>query len=140
MKQYLMKNISMIFRCSTLYRDTRLADFSLTGYQSTYVMPICETPGITQDALAQRLHVNRSTVTRQLAFLEESGYVTRTRCESDRRAIEVYPTEKMKEVLPVVLDVMSDWRNSLTCILTKKETDALALVLDKLAQRAETLV
>ncbi len=140
MQPYIMKNINTISRCGILYRDAQLADIGLTGYQSPYVPHICENPGITQDMLAQRLHVNRSNVTRQLALLEENGYVTRRRSESDRRAVEVYPTDKMRQVLPVVRAVAADWRGTLTGILTEEEADVLATLLDRLAQRAETLV
>ncbi len=73
-------------------RDALIADCGLSGWQAPYIPEICAAPGITQDQLALRLHVNRSNVTRQLAMLEENGFVLRRRSESDRRAVEVYPT------------------------------------------------
>ena len=66
MKQHLMRNINTISRCAALYRDAHLADCGLSGWQAPYIPEICAAPGITQDQLALRLHVNRSNVTRQL--------------------------------------------------------------------------
>lgn len=102
MKQHLMRNINTISRCAALYRDAHLADCGLSGWQAPYIPEICAAPGITQDQLALRLHVNRSNVTRQLAMLEENGFVLRRRSESDRRAVEVYPTQKAEETLSAV--------------------------------------
>ena len=82
MKQHLMRNINTISRCAALYRDAHLADCGLSGWQAPYIPEICAAPGITQDQLALRLHVNRSNVTRQLAMLEENGFVLRRRSES----------------------------------------------------------
>ena len=79
MKQHLMRNINTISRCAALYRDAHLADCGLSGWQAPYIPEICAAPGITQDQLALRLHVNRSNVTRQLAMLEENGFVLRRR-------------------------------------------------------------
>ena len=73
MKQHLMRNINTISRCAALYRDAHLADCGLSGWQAPYIPEICAAPGITQDQLALRLHVNRSNVTRQLAMLEENS-------------------------------------------------------------------
>ncbi|MFQ7004467.1 MAG: MarR family transcriptional regulator [Ruthenibacterium lactatiformans] len=75
MKQHLMRNINTISRCAALYRDAHLADCGLSGWQAPYIPEICAAPGITQDQLALRLHVNRSNVTRQSAMLEENGFV-----------------------------------------------------------------
>ena len=139
MSRHLMKSINTISRCAVLYRDEILADTGLNGYQAPYVPEICAAPGITQDQLAQRLHVNRSSVTRQLALLEEGGFIRRRRSETDRRTIEVFPTEKMLAALPVVRDTMHRWRALLTEGFTPEELETLEALLDRLADRAAAL-
>lgn len=139
MKQHLMRNINTISRCAALYRDAHLADCGLSGWQAPYIPEICAAPGITQDQLALRLHVNRSNVTRQLAMLEENGFVLRRRSESDRRAIEVYPTQKAEETLSAVRAVYRSWREKLFYDLTSEERDRLESLLERLARRAEDI-
>ncbi len=129
MKQHLMRNINTISRCAALYRDAHLADCGLSGWQAPYIPEICAAPGITQDQLALRLHVNRSNVTRQLAMLEENGFVLRRRSESDRRAVEVYPTQKAEETLSAVRAVYRSWREKLFYDLTSEERDRLESLL-----------
>ncbi len=139
MSRHFMKSINVVSRCAALYRDEELASLGLNGYQAPYVPEICAAPGITQDQLAQRLFVNRSSVTRQLALLEEAGFIQRRRSETDRRTIEVYPTEKMRTALPVVRDTMHRWRALLTDGFTPEELETLETLLDRLADRAATL-
>lgn len=128
-----------ISRCAALYRDAHLADCGLSGWQAPYIPEICAAPGITQDQLALRLHVNRSNVTRQLAMLEENGFVLRRRSESDRRAVEVYPTQKAEETLSAVRAVYRSWREKLFYDLTSEERDRLESLLERLARRAEDI-
>lgn len=134
-----MKNLNTITRCASLYRDEHLADYGLTGYQAPYLPEICANPGITQDQLAGKIHVNRSSVTRQLALLEGNGFITRKQRENDHRAIEVYPTQKMQDILPHVMEIMACWRSELTQQLTAEEIDFLETIIDRLATRAEEI-
>lgn len=139
-KRYLMKNIMIVARCATLYQDEQMAQGGITGFQAPYLNPICSNPGITQDELAQKLHVNRSSVTRQLALLEKNGFVTRKRSENDRRAIEVYPTDKMVDTLPLLREVHMSWRGKLIEGLSEDELKSLEELMTKLAARAEEMI
>ena len=72
-------------------------------------------------------------------MLEENGYVLRRRSESDRRAVEVYPTEKAQQMLPVVREAFRSWREKLFRDLAAEERDQLEDLLEKLARRAEEI-
>jgi len=136
----LMRYISTISRCAVQYRGEKLAGYGLNGYQSGYILNVCRKPGITQDQLAQQIHVNRSNVTRQLALLEENGFVERRQSESDKRATEVYPTKKAIAVLPEVREVLDRWNEYLTDGFTDEERDFLDRLLARVAQKAENYV
>ena len=140
MNRHLMRNISSIARCANLYRDKFLEGTGMSGSQLPYVLEICKSPGIAQDQLAQRLHVNRSSVTRQLGTLEENGFITRQRSPDDQRVIEVSPTEKMHGILPLVRSIFADWRAVLATDMTEAELDTLAALLARVAQNAEDAV
>ncbi len=68
-------------------------------------------------ALADSLHLDLSTVSRQLATLETSGWVVRERDPDDRRAFLVRATDEGQQVLAVNLaarrdmlkDLLIDW-------------------------------
>lgn len=132
-----MKYVSTTSRCAIQYRGERLSGSGLNGYQCGYILNICQNPGVTQDQLAQQIHVNRSNVTRQLALLEENGFVERRQSESDKRVIEVYPTKKATAALPVVLDVLHEWSDYLTEDFTDEEMDCLKSLLERVTRKAE---
>jgi DNA-binding MarR family transcriptional regulator len=134
-----MKNISTVARCASLYRSKRLEEAGITGYQASYIPEICAEPGLTQEKLAQILYVTPSSVTRQLAMLEDNGFIIRKRSTTDRRAIEVYPTEKCEQVMPLVREVFKDWREEITSSMTEEELDTLAELMEKLSQRAKEI-
>ena len=135
-----MRNITTISRCAVLYRDQRLKQWDLTGWQAPYLPLVCENPGITQDQLALRLRVNPSNVTRQLTMLEQNGFITRRRSESDRRTVEVYPTEKAQQMLEPVREVFRAWREELFCGLEASERELLEELMERLARRSEAIL
>lgn len=140
MDHYTMRYINTIARCANLYHDEALRSAGLSSYQSSYIPIVCARPGITQDQIARELHVNRSSVTRQMTALEESGFVTRRRSPDDRRAIEVYPTDKARAVLPAVREARKNWRSMLLEGMTDDEREALDELLARLADRAEAII
>lgn len=140
MDHYTMRYINTIARCTNLYHDEALRSTGLSSYQSSYIPIVCAKPGITQDQIARELHVNRSSVTRQMTSLEENGFVTRRRSSDDRRAVEVYPTDKAQAVLPAVRAARKSWRSLLLEGMTDEEREALDVLLARLADRAQSLV
>ncbi len=138
--RHLMRSMSTVVRCANLYRDQFLQGTGMSGAQLPYVLQICGSPGISQDQIAQRLHVNRSSVTRQLGLLEENGFITRRRCESDQRVIEVAPTDAMLKLLPLVRDIFARWRAVLAAGLSEAELNTLAGLLARVVANAEGAV
>ena len=132
----LMKCINVTHRCSNQYRSERLAESELNGYQSTYILYVCNNPGISQDQLARIIYINKSNVTRQLTLLEELGYVERRTGLNDKRVIEVFPTQKALDILPQVRKVLQEWNEYITEDLTDDEKDVLNTLLERVAEKA----
>ena len=135
--EILTRTINIINRCTNLYRDTQLDDTSLSGCQVPYILRICRQPGQTQEELAQGLHVHKSSVARKLATLETNGWITRTPCAQDRRALRVYPTPKAEAVIPQLHQMLTEWSDYLTASLSPQEANTLLALLNRVADRAE---
>jgi len=86
------------------------------------------------------IYINKSNVARQLAKLEENGYVERRISANDKRIIEVYPTDKAFEILPRVQEVLRDWNNYLTAEFTPEECELLTRLLEIAMRRATDYV
>ena len=132
----LVKDITEVTRCGAQYRTDRLAPMGLKGCHASYLEEICADPGISQDKLAQRICINKSNVARQIVVLEEDGFVQRAPSPNDKRIMELYPTEKTKELLPQIKQILNSWEDWLTQDLTEEEARTVANALVKMKARA----
>ena len=135
-----MQQISITYRCAMRFREKELEDTGLAGCQTPYLTALCRHPGMTQEELAKALNVNKSSVTRQLATLEEKGYVRREGDPRDKRSLLVYPTEKTQEMMDRIMACYRSWSEYLTQDFSQEEQEALALLMHRVAQRAEAYV
>ncbi len=132
----LVKDITEVTRCGAQYRTDQLAPMGLKACHASYLQEICADPGISQDKLAKRICINKSNVARQIAVLEEDGFVRRTTSATDKRIMELYPTEKTLELLPQIQKILSHWEFWLTQDLTEEEVSIVAEALVKMKAQA----
>ena len=132
----LMHHVTDIARCAALYRQEQLASLGLKSCHASYLDTICSYPGITQDQLARRIFINKSYVARQLGILEEDGLVERRPSPGDKRAIQVFPTEKAKEVLPEIVRIFRVWESFVAQDLSEEERKVLVAMLEKMKARS----
>ncbi len=132
----LMRQINLIGRCATMYRTEQLKDTDLNAGHTAYILTLCRNPGISQEELARHLCINRSNVARQLAYLEEHGYVKRTPSKTDRRVLLVHPTQRAEAILPRVREIVHAWNDYLTEGMTEEDLALLADLTARLSKRA----
>lgn len=127
-----------IVRCQMNHRAKFMEKFGLKGFHSNYIVSLCAEPGISQEQLTRRINANKSNVARQLAVLEESGYVIRKTDSEDKRIYRVYPTEKAKAILPLIEAKKSEWEKFVTLGLSSEEKQQITTLLEKIKQRADS--
>lgn len=135
-----MRQISITYRCAMRFRERELADTGLAGCQTPYLTTLYRHPGISQEEMSRSLNVNKSSVTRQLAVLEEKGYVRREPSTADKRILLVYPSEKALEVKERLFCCYRDWNSYLTQDFTDEEQAMLSKLMVRIAARAEDYV
>lgn len=133
-------HMNNLIRCMNQYRTELLAPMALKSCHASYLLEICACPGISQEQLARRIYINKSNVARQLAILEENGYVTRRPGEEDRRVMRVYPTEKAQAALPRIQEIMGNWEEAVAMGLTAAEREKLSDLLEDMTRRASALL
>jgi DNA-binding MarR family transcriptional regulator len=130
------RQIGLIERCNALYRHNAFKELGIGGCQHTYILCICNNPGISQEEIAKRIHVNKSNVTRNITSLEEAGFLYRSENPNDKRSFLVNPTEKAYEIKGKILEILRFWDGKLTEDLTIEEKEFLNDILLKVAQKA----
>ena len=132
----IIRDMLEISRCGVQYRSDNLAQFGLKSIHASYLTEICANPGISQDRLARIICINKSNVARQVAVLEEDGFVRRVPSAADKRVMELYPTEKTMEILPRINELLMCWENCITQDLTEEEKELLSALMRKISNRA----
>lgn len=132
----IMRKVNILSRAESVYRNDRLNGTALNACHHGYILAVIHNPGMTQDELARHLCINKSNVTRQLAHLEEHGYVERRPDTADRRSMRVFPTEKAEAVYPEVADIVKRWDAFLKSAFTEEEAALLDGLLERAAERA----
>lgn len=132
-----MKYISLISRCSIQHQGEKFSAIGLKGNQCGYLFQVCREPGLSQDQLSQRLHVNRSNVTRQLVMLEKNGFVERRKDPGDARILSVHPTQKALDNIGLIRKTLHEYSDFLTEDFTPEEKAQFIGFLERAASRAD---
>ena len=136
----IIRDITEIARCTTQYRSEALAPMGLKACHASYLTEICATPGISQDQLASRICINKSNVARQAVILEEDGFIIRTPSATDKRIMQLFPTQKTLELLPQISQILVDLECCLTDGLNEEEKDLLEDLLSRMLAKASAWV
>lgn len=132
----IIRDMLEISRCGVQYRSDYLAPMGLKSIHASYLTEVCANPGISQDKLARLICINKSNVARQVAVLEEDGFIIRTPSAADKRVIELYPTQKTLDLLPQITDMLMRWEICITKDLSDEEKELLSSLLRKMSDRA----
>lgn len=87
----------------------------------------------TVNLLIDRMLDKSSNASRIVDRLEEKGLVIRKQCKNDRRAVDVFISDKGSELLSMLDSKMSDFENA-TRKLSEEEAETLNALLDKMRQ------
>lgn len=130
------RSLNVIGRCGILFRTRHLEGTGVDAFNYFYLFYICRHPGVSQEALSRALYVNKSSVTRHIARLEEAGLLTRTPSTEDRRVMLVYPTDKAIALLPRLREVGGLWHAAITDGFTPEEAALFESLLSRAMENA----
>ena len=131
-----MKNINLVSRSAEIFREEQLRECGISGCQSKYILMIANNPGVSQEDISRMLFVNKSNVARQTSLLARNGFVEKVGNDKDRRAVLLYPTEKLLSSLPKVREVLARWRELVTEGFTEEEKLELQRIKKKMVENA----
>ncbi len=135
-----MKMLNNISRSQAIYRQSRISVDDLQASHYAFVLAICREPGRSQEEIARELCINKSTVARNLNYLEEKGYISRNPLPNDKRQFAVYPTDKMLAVLPQIRQASAEWMTLLSEGIPQEELDIFDSVLEHMQTRARQII
>ncbi len=136
LNNYLLMNISILYRCGQKFYDKQLQQYHITGGQLPFLISIYENEGISMQELANSGCFDKGTVTKSISRLEDAGYVYSKSSEQDKRVRLLYTTDQTKDIISDLYLIRREWWDKLTHKINTKECQELAFLLEKLTKEA----
>ena len=83
----------------------RLREYGLTPVQNLVIMALFEEEGASAGELSRRLTIDNATLSGVLDRLAEGGWIIKETTGDDRRALQIYLTQKGKDIVRTLLEV-----------------------------------
>jgi DNA-binding MarR family transcriptional regulator len=123
--------ISILYRRQTSYLNKELRDVDLSYGLYPLLIKVYRLKEVSQEDLAKSLHLNESTVTRNLEKLEKKGLIVKTP-EKRKKIISV--TGKGAETAQKIMDYDGKWDEIIKENLSNEEFDAFKNTLKKICE------
>ncbi|WP_406621386.1 MarR family winged helix-turn-helix transcriptional regulator [Bacillus atrophaeus] len=133
----ILREIGMIARALDSISNIEFKEYNLTKGQYLYLVRICENPGIIQEKLAEMIKVDRTTAARAIKKLEMNGFIEKVDDEHNKKIKKLFPTEKGKDVFPVIKRE-NDHSNSVALAgFSEKEAETIFHLLQRIRKNVE---
>ncbi|MCX7781158.1 MAG: MarR family transcriptional regulator [Negativicutes bacterium] len=139
-KDRLGKHISLIYRYSQIYFNEQLKKFKLGSGQYIFLMSLFENNGITQEQLAAAVKFDKATTARAVAKLEEEGYVIRKISETDKRAYNLYITDKANAIKTELTAVLDEWNRIMLYNFAEQEKENVHNLIEKIGNNIMSFI
>ncbi len=128
--------LSLLTRCSQMYYDKELAALHIRAGQIPILRALSIKDGISQEAIRMMFRLDKGTVAKSIKPLVREGYVTRETSPYDKRAYQIFLTDKGRQVIPTVIVIINQWSDLLTADFSDSEKRAVESLLSRMAENA----
>ena len=123
--------ISVIYREHGKYINDKVKDEDLSFGLYPLLIHIYKYGGTTQEEIAREMHLNESTITRNLKKLEEKGFIEKTK---DKRKKRIEVSEKGRITVEKAMDYDEKWDERIKKNLTEEEYMMFKQILMKICE------
>jgi DNA-binding MarR family transcriptional regulator len=136
-KRKIVREIVAVSRCISFIRNFEFKKYDLTRGQHSFLTRIMENPGLSQEEISFMLRVDKTTSAKAIKKLESKGYILRKRSDKDKRQLCLYPTDKLKEIYPDLLEKINLTTKIGTEGFTDEELQTLYSLLSRLRKNVD---
>jgi len=123
--------IAHIYRSNLAYMTRELEDYRVRGGQFEFLLILSREDGLSQETLAKKLKVSKTTSSRAIQNLDNEGYIHKKRDENDLRAYKIYLTEKGKEMIDLIFKKQRSFVNIIFSDFSPEEKEIFRLLIFK---------
>jgi len=132
--------IGMIHRCAHVYFKHEFKDLPLGHAQIFTMHHLIHHDGISQKELTKYTKLDKGSITSQLHYLENNGYITRKQSKEDARVLNLFITEKTKEKSDKIQSIFKEWTGNLLKGFDEQEKEEALKSLIRIAENAENKI
>jgi len=130
------KIISRIYWCTQAYMEQKLYDYGIGSGEVVILMTLYHKNSMKQKEIAEKIHINKATVSREIEKLIKSGYVRRRRDGESRRGYIITLTEKGESIVPEIKEILLEWKKILMHGFSMRERGYIMRALEKMEKNA----
>ena len=128
--------ISLLHRHSHMYLGKQLKPYNINKGQYIFLNALYKKDGVRQEQLSDYLKIDKGTTAKAIKKLEEDKYIIRKVDANDKRAYNVYLTEKALKVKPMVRKAMMAWTDILFSGFSEEEKKTSLALLERMGENA----
>ncbi len=117
----LLLDISILYRSTQKYYDKMLQSLSLTYAQLPILILIYEHEGISLQQIAYEGGYDKGTITKQVQKLQETGYIRVQSSKRDKRAKELYTTQKARSIMNKIYGIRASWWQHISASIPEED-------------------
>ena len=130
--------ISLLHRHGHEYVGRQLKQYNINKGQYIFLNALYKKDGIRQEELSDYLKIDKGTTAKAIKKLEDDEYIIRVVDKKDKRAYNVYLTEKALVVKPMIRKAMEDWTDILFSGFSEEEKRTSLALLERMGENATT--
>ncbi len=131
--------ISMIHRHTQICFEREFKKFGFGSGQYMFFIHIAKNEGTTQKYLSEFLAIDKGTTAKAIKKLMHLEYVFAVQVDTDHRSSKLFLTEKGKEILPLVEEILNATSNKLKTEMNEIEETNTLISLQKMASNIKNL-
>jgi len=111
------------------------SDARFSGIDARLLFMISEHPDFTPSDIAKKIGLRRATITEQIHYLTDNGYITYSVSSSDRRKKTMALTDKGLSTIKSAMASITEFEEDLEKMFTKQEIDMIHSVYTKIKNK-----
>ncbi|SMC87714.1 MarR family winged helix-turn-helix transcriptional regulator [Papillibacter cinnamivorans] len=128
--------ISILYRYRRSYIVKKLEKYGSLGGWYLLVMSLYHNEGASQEQLAGILKIDKAAVARGVKKLVKDEYVIRRPDSADKRAYQLFLTQKALDLIPEILGVMKEWEKGILSGIPEESHGMIKQYLRQMAENA----
>ncbi len=134
----MLKFFSVIHQRAMMHLDRELKSYHIKAGQVPILRILDEEDGITQDKIKLILQMDKGALAKTIKPLITQGCILRTKTPEDLRAYSVTLTQKGRDIMPHLAQIISDWMGVIAKGMTKSQKTNASTLLSKMSNNAFT--